>query len=98
MEPQEARYHAISAFGNNALLKEKVREVSTTRWIEAFWLDLNYALRTMRRSPGFTVVAVLSLALGIGANTAIFSVIDALMLRMLPVRNPEQLVLFGPAS
>jgi predicted permease len=60
--------------------------------LEGFWQDIRYALRTMRRSLGFTVVAVLSLALGIGANTAIFSLIDTLMLRSLPVRNPQQLV------
>src|SRR5579863_3819464 len=54
--------------------------------------DVGYALRMMRRAPGFTAVAVLSLALGIGANTAIFSLIDTLMLRLLPVREPEQLV------
>ncbi|MGH9613768.1 MAG: ABC transporter permease, partial [Bryobacteraceae bacterium] len=60
--------------------------------LEQLWQDTRYALRGMRRSPGFTVVAILSLALGIGANTAIFSLIDTLMLRMLPVRAPEQLV------
>jgi len=60
--------------------------------LETIWLDVRYALRMMRRSPGFTVVAVLSLSLGIGANTAIFSLINTLMLRLLPVRDPEQLV------
>jgi predicted permease len=60
--------------------------------LETLWLDVRYALRMMRRSPGFTAVAVLSLSLGIGANTAIFSLINTLMLRMLPVREPEQLV------
>ena len=61
--------------------------------IEDFFRDLRYAARTLRRSPGFALVIVLSLALGIGANTAMFSAIDAVMLRLLPVRQPEQLVL-----
>src|SRR5262249_50057669 len=56
--------------------------------------DIRYSLRTLRRSPGFTTVAVLSLAIGIGANTAIFSLLDKVVLKMLPVREPERLVLF----
>ena len=61
--------------------------------MQTFWQDLRYGARALLKTPGFTSVAVITLALGIGANTAIFSVIDSLMLRMLPIRGPEQLVM-----
>ncbi|MGH9667895.1 MAG: ABC transporter permease, partial [Bryobacteraceae bacterium] len=60
--------------------------------LDSLWQDLRYAIRALRSSPGFTAVAILSLALGIGANTAIFSLIDAVMLKSLPVSHPEQLL------
>jgi len=80
-------------FGNVGLVMEATREIWGWTWIEQLGPDLRYALRMLLRSPVLTSVAVLSLALGIGANTAIFSVINALMLRRLPVRSPEQLVM-----
>src|SRR3984893_13598850 len=79
--------------GNLTRAAEEARAVWSWTWLDQLYRDVQYALRTMRHSPGFTATAVLSLALGIGANTAIFSLIDALMLRWLPVHHPDELVL-----
>ena len=78
--------------GNLTRVAEEARAVWSWTWLEQLYRDVQYAVRTMRHNPGFTATVVLSLALGIGANTAIFSLMDALMLRWLPVSNPQELV------
>jgi predicted permease len=90
--PQEAARRARIEFGGADEIKEDCRDARGTRWADDFIQDSRYGLRTLRRSPVFTSVAILSLALGIGANTAIFSLMDRVMFRMMPVRHPEQLV------
>ncbi|MBZ5592517.1 MAG: ABC transporter permease [Acidobacteriia bacterium] len=89
--PDDARAAARRRFGNPTLLKETSRDVWGWSSIESFWQDLRYAARMLSTSPAFTLVAVLSLAIGIGANTAIFSIANAILLKSLPVRDPDQL-------
>jgi predicted permease len=95
---EAARYAARRAFGNATLIKEQTHEAWGWAPFERLSQDLRYALRQFRRSSGFTLTAVLILALGIGAVTAVFSLIDAALLKMLPVENPEQLVQFKSIS
>ena len=95
MSPGDARYAALRTFGNPTVLKEEARDTWGWLWLEQIAQDVRYSLRQLGRSPGFTLAVILSLALGIGANTAIFSLIDAVMLKMLPVKSPERLVLLN---
>ncbi|MGH9815302.1 MAG: ABC transporter permease, partial [Candidatus Acidiferrales bacterium] len=93
MSEAEARRRALVELGGVQQVKEEVRAMRGGVWLETLWQDVRYGARSLRRNPAFAAVAVLTLALGIGANTAVFSLLDTVLLKQLPVRDPEQLVL-----
>src|SRR4030095_4773117 len=96
--PDEARRIAVRAMDGIEQKKEECRDVRRTQVVDQLLQDLRYGLRTLVKSPGFTAAALLSLAAGIGANTAIFSLIDKLLLESLPVSHPRELVLLTPPA
>src|SRR5215475_12135075 len=96
--PQQATEAARREFGNVALVQHVTRDQWRGRWLEDFMQDLRHGARLLRRNLGFTFIAVLTLALGIGANTAIFSLVDGILLRPLPYAHPDQLISLNNAA
>src|SRR5208282_2617440 len=92
MSPREARDAAHRKFGNVTIVREEIYRMNSLGILETLWQDLRYAARLLRLNPGFAAAAILSLALGIGANTALFQLLNAVRLRTLPVKNPQELV------
>src|SRR5271170_6309447 len=95
LSPHEAQRAARIEMGSIESVKEKVRSSTWESTAEGIWQDIRYSFRSLAKSPSFTAVAILSLALGIGGNTAIFTLIHQILIRNLPVRDPQLLVTFG---
>src|ERR1035437_3622606 len=90
MPPEEAARRTRLAFGGPEQVKEECRDARGTRWLEDLWQDFRYAARTLRRRPGFIAVAIITLALGIGASTAIFSAVNPILFEALPYPNASR--------
>ena len=95
---EEARYAALRAFGNPILIREQTGAVWSWNWLESLARDLRHSLRTLRRTPGFTIIAILVMALGIGANVALFTVVRGVLLKPLPFDDPDRLVMLYEAG
>jgi predicted permease len=95
---EEARFAALRAFGNPTLIREQTRATWSWNWLESFARDLRFSLRTLLRTPGFTVIAVMIMALGIGANVALFTMVRSVLLKPLPFQDPDRLVVLFEAG
>jgi hypothetical protein len=104
MSPEEARHAAQRRFGNVTLARERTRDADTFRWLSDAAQDTRFAFRVLRKNPAFAIVAILTLGIGTGANTAVFSITDATLLNPLPYPDPDRLVIvneivpIGPAA
>jgi predicted permease len=96
--PEEAHYAALRSFGNPTLISEQTRAVWSWNWLESLARDLRFSLRTLRRTPGFTIIAILVMALGIGANVALFTVVRGVLLKPLPFQDPDRLLMLYEAG
>src|SRR5580704_6612068 len=92
LPPEEARREACRGFGGIEQMKEEHRDRRSVRWVENLWRDVRYGIASLARDPGFAVVTIGLLALGIGANTAMFTIVDAVLLKPLPFPDPERMV------
>src|SRR5688572_12982865 len=95
MSPDDAVRAAHRKLGNPTLIREEIYEMNTLRFLDTVWQDLRYGMRLLRKNPTFSIVAILTLALGTGANAAIFQLVNAVRLRTLPIERPEELVSIG---
>ena len=93
MAPEEARAAALRLFGNPTQLRDEARSFWSWSWLEALARPVRYGLRTLLRSPGFSVTAILVMALGIGASTSLFTIVRSVLLKPLPFRDPDKLVM-----